>query len=43
MNEPKDENMLTLLYFLEHILLGKEENFLIDIQWVDFVENFLRP
>ena len=32
MYEPKYENMLTLLYFLEHILLGKEENFLIDIQ-----------
>ena len=36
----KDEDMvkLALLYFLEHVLLGKEGKILIDMQWVGLVD-----
>ena len=30
---------LALLYFVEHFLLGKEWNNLIDLQWVQLVDN----
>ena len=30
---------LTLLYFLEHVLLGKEENNLIDLHWVQLIDS----
>ena len=38
----KDEDMvkLALLYFLEHVLLGKEGKILIDMQWVGLVDCF---
>ena len=36
-----DKNIvkLALLYFVEHFLLGKEWNNLIDLQWVQLVDN----
>ena len=30
---------MTLLYFLEHVLFGKERKNLIDMQWVALVDN----
>ena len=42
MKEPNDEDVvrLTLLYWLEHVLLGKEGQNLIDMQWVALVDNW---
>ena len=36
----KDDDMvkLDLLYFLKHVLLGKEEKNLIDMEWVSLVD-----
>ena len=41
MKEPNDEDVvrLTLLYLLEHVLLGKEGKSLIDMQWVALADN----
>ena len=34
-----NQKKLALLYFIKHILLGKEGKNLIDLQWVQLVDN----
>ena len=38
-NLDEDIVKLALLYFVEHVLLGKEWKNLIDLQWVQLVDN----
>ena len=37
--DDKDVVKLTLLYFKEHVLFGKEGKILIDMEWVTLVDN----
>ena len=37
--DDKDVVKLTLLYFKEHVLFGKEGKILIDMQWVTPIDN----